>query len=639
METKHKALETVEIKSIDPATRTIWHTITREVPDRSGDVVRIAGMDAADFLKKPTVLVGHDYRSMDPLPIIGECVGFRQEGDRLYAGTRFLDTAGLSQKLADLVNDSWVLHSKGLLGWSIGFIPTEAEDIREGREVKGVNFKAWKLLEYSSVVIPAHQDALTNALKAGEITGEIVKYLAEPEEEMPPAAVVEPETKTAAPEPEPLAPAVVDEIPKPITQVEEKMNEIEKTVEPEAKVAVEPEVKAAPEPARKIMLGDKIRVRSMSEIHATPASGLNEVEQELQKLNDDALIVGTLLRVPPTATKLWNNTLSRSAALRKALDASTSTEGSEWVPTLLSADYIEKFRLEAKVAALFNDVAMPSNPYTLPYVGGLSASNFYLAAESTSDAPSSSTPSTPSSSSQTLTAKKLKARVLFSDELSEDSIIPILPMLRADLAKAGAEALEDVILNGDTTATHLDADVTDSRDRRKAFNGLRDMSALVTATKKDLATFSTATVASIFTAMGKYGIQPSKLAIICSAVGYNKLRLLTDVLTVDKYGANATILNGELGKFLGIPIIVTEYLREDANASGVYDGSTTTKSLLLGVHRPGFIIGTRGGVKLTFQAEGETDQNQLIMSFRKAFQPIWTPSATVQTIGLGYNFA
>jgi len=52
------------------------------------------------------------------------------------------------------------------------------------------------------------------------------------------------------------------------------------------------------------------------------------------------------------------------------------------------------------------------------------------------------------------------------------------------------------------------------------------------------------------------------------------------VRTVDKYGQFATVLNGELGKIDGIPVIVSEKIRENLNASGVYDGTTTTKTLL-----------------------------------------------------------
>jgi HK97 family phage major capsid protein len=266
----------------------------------------------------------------------------------------------------------------------------------------------------------------------------------------------------------------------------------------------------------------------------------------------------------------------------------------------------------------------------------MGASNFYYVGESLSDEATASPPTTPATGDQTLTAKKLKSRIYFSDELVEDSIVPVIETLRAELVTAGAEVIEDLILNGDTTAPHQDNDVVDTKDRRKAWSGIRKL--CPAGTKGSLATFTAAShVAAFIVLMGKYGINPADLAFITGGVGYNKFRALTEVLTVDKYGPQAVVLSGELGKLFGSPIIVSEYIRENLNATGVYDGSTTNKTEVIVVNRRGFMLGTRGGVKLTFKAEAEVDQNQLIMSFRKAFQPRWTPSSTVTTIAVGYN--
>ena len=165
--------KTVEGKavSVDEKRRTIRHRVTREVPDRVGDIVRIAGVDVSDFMKKPAVLYGHDYVGRDPLPVIGKCLGFTRSDDSLFAATKFLDPAEVSSKLGDLVNDLWVLNKGGLMGWSIGFLPLqEPERIIEGGHVVGRDFKAVSLLEYSNVLIPAHQDAINDALQKGLIS-------------------------------------------------------------------------------------------------------------------------------------------------------------------------------------------------------------------------------------------------------------------------------------------------------------------------------------------------------------------------------------------------------------------------------------------------------------------------------------
>jgi len=152
-----------EIRAVDVKSRTIWHPITREVPDRVGDIIELDGIDLKNFSRKPSVLYGHDYQGKDPVPVIAENVGFRREGNTLIAGTRFLNPKEVSSKLGDLVNDLWYLNTKKLLGWSVGFIPNmdRTENIMDAKDrVIGRRFKETELLEYSSVIIPCHQDAI-----------------------------------------------------------------------------------------------------------------------------------------------------------------------------------------------------------------------------------------------------------------------------------------------------------------------------------------------------------------------------------------------------------------------------------------------------------------------------------------------
>jgi hypothetical protein len=179
---KALAPEDIDIREINEKTRTIWHRISKEVKDRMGDIVRIDGIDTKNFRKKPTVLYGHNYAGLDPIPVIGSNIGFRKEGKSYYAGTRFLnpEEEKLSGKLADLVNDAWVLSRMKLIGWSIGFIPKETvplkEKVAETEEevTTGLDFKKSELLEYSLVLIPANQEAINDAVKKGLVTKGVI---------------------------------------------------------------------------------------------------------------------------------------------------------------------------------------------------------------------------------------------------------------------------------------------------------------------------------------------------------------------------------------------------------------------------------------------------------------------------------
>jgi len=238
----------------------------------------------------------------------------------------------------------------------------------------------------------------------------------------------------------------------------------------------------------------------------------------------------------------------------------------------------------------------------------------------------------------TFDAIKLACRVLTSTELEEDSVVAILPLLRDKIVSALAEAQEDATINGDTAGTHMDADVTAATDTRKAWDGYRKLT--LSGAKVDLATFNKTNLRAIRTAMGKYGVNPNNLAWVAGISVYNKMLGLDEVVTLDKYGPSATILTGELGKFDGIPIIVSEFVREDLNASGVQDGITTDKTVLPLVYRPALIYGDRRNItfKVSQELYMETDQEVAIATQRLDFQPV--QDATSETIvGLGYNIA
>ena len=226
MEIKHiNLIDDIEIKDVDEKKRIIWHKISKEMPDRMGDVVRVNGGDFKDYKKNPIVLYGHDYRSKDPLPVVGKNVGFKTEGKTLYAGTQFMDPNSdeMSQKWADLVNDLWLLNKKGLMGWSIGFIPdhkeTDEMKDKDGNFV-GYDFKRWTLYEYSNVIIPANQGAVNNMLEAGELRAKSFFDLA-----------VDLRGKSADVDPETLSIGTVED------EVKDELPVIIEPDEPEVKVA------------------------------------------------------------------------------------------------------------------------------------------------------------------------------------------------------------------------------------------------------------------------------------------------------------------------------------------------------------------------------------------------------------------
>lgn len=362
---------------------------------------------------------------------------------------------------------------------------------------------------------------------------------------------------------------------------------------------------------------------------------------EVQKEMDKIYILSTLLRKHPKELKSWSGFrkmfTEKADDFRKALDSSTAGGVDEWVPTEMSPQLVEKIRLQLKVAALFPVVPMASNPFELPVeIGDF---NSFGVDENTADGSGTEIPvgdTSNISSKCTFTAKGHKTRVLTSKEATEDSIVALMPLVERKIAFALAQGREDFVLNGDTAGTHEDSDTTSSTSRRKKWLGLRAMANDNTYTR-DLSTLAPETLLELRGDMGVYGVNPGDVAWITSIKGLIQLMKIDAVMTLDKIGPQAIIIQGMLGNVLGSPLIISEYVRTDLNASAVYQ-SGETKTVIYCVNRNAFAFGEKRRPTTEFFRElyATYDQNAMIATERVDFQPLF-PIATNRAINLGIN--
>ena len=56
-------------------------------------------------------------------------------------------------------------------------------------------------------------------------------------------------------------------------------------------------------------------------------------------------------------------------------------------------------------------------------------------------------------------------------------------------------------------------------------------------------------------------LKPGELAWIVGFKGMIEMMKLAELITMDKYGANASVLSGEVAKFFGSPVILSEFIR------------------------------------------------------------------------------
>lgn len=373
---------------------------------------------------------------------------------------------------------------------------------------------------------------------------------------------------------------------------------------------------------------------------AREQSILKQMPKEVISEIDEIFLLSQIMKCKPNQLKSWEAVKYDMGDFKKALDTSTAGGTSEWVPTRFSDQFFEFVRLETKVRSLFPVIPMPGNPYDLPI--GIGRMTSFKVTEQTADTGQDKVTvgdTSNLSNKTTLTAKNHGTRVLASHNVEEDAIVPILPYLRQEIIRALAEGAEDAIMNGDTAGSHEDTDISSATDRRKLWLGLRAMSN-DNGYKTDLgAEFSLTKLRQMRKNMGKYGVVPGRLALITGIAGYIKLLSLAEVVTVDKYGSNATVLSGELAKIDGIPIVVSEWVREVLDSTGIYNAAGT-KTVMHLVHRNGFVVGERREVvvRLLTELYAESDQDALLSIERVTFDPLY-PIATNRICEMGYNFA
>jgi len=402
----------------------------------------------------------------------------------------------------------------------------------------------------------------------------------------------------------------------------------------------------------------KVRAKAYDELmrhrvpsHETPAN--QEFLRDLQNKSDEALLVhqcalfsqkqyGTHEGMTSEEIRQSLDTTKELQEMQRvlgkemiAVDDTTAGQGSEWVPTGFSSQITLLTERELKVAALYDSFDMPQNPFDWPFatenIVGLRVAEVF-AAPTTYPPMASDYGAGKPTGKVTFDAVKIKSQVLLSGEFQEDAIRAALPWLRSELPKAHARALEDGIINGDSGAAHIDEDVTEvasgAGTAQVLWEGLRhyvmgtDMPTNMSvnaAADTGLATH-TLVPAAMKKMTAKYGGNPTDLALIFSHATWADALKNTNVLTLDKLGAQATILRGQLGQIFGIPIIVSEFVRTNLDTYGFWDSSSahahaSTSALL--TYRPGWKLGIRR--RPSFESvRVAQDDTQYMVSFMRA---------------------
>lgn len=267
-------------------------------------------------------------------------------------------------------------------------------------------------------------------------------------------------------------------------------------------------------------------------------------------------------------------------------------EGAEWIPDRPGTTLLSYMQMPRVVLSRFGLVPIEGNKLTNPFwTKGLQG--FIVGKPTAGDVdPATLRQSVGTTSDLAYTTVTLGVSTVADQDATEDSIIAFFPVMDGAIAQCLTDMREDAALNGDTTPTHADTGILSdgwladgrwtvsggSDDHRRSVIGVRHRalsdSATVSATTAKAST-------DLFQLRGKLtkGYSLSDLAFFCS-LEYLIYHALPDanLLTVDKYGAAATVVTGEVGRIGGVPIIPSEFYSAELTAAGIYDGVTKSKT-------------------------------------------------------------
>lgn len=320
---------------------------------------------------------------------------------------------------------------------------------------------------------------------------------------------------------------------------------------------------------------------------------------------------------PKTDLKIYKHIEKAPSEIKNSVQRAffdSPNSGAEFIPDEFKAELYETFKVPRNLRALMPVVEMQNNTMIIPRLGR-GARPFIKGAVST-DNPANYQASTILTESKTIAVKGFATRYVIDDGAAEDSALALMPILTRQIASDLEDAWEDCWINGDASGTLGDAmgswnvrsrwgstNLGGADDHRKAYDGLRQRAFAAATDAQGTAALATTTeILGRISSMAELGV--GNLYIICSPESMIKhLMANPDLLTIDKFGPNASLVTGSVASIFGHPVLMSRFLSADLAASGKFTGAGNSKTGILFYNAESFAQYQKRGVTV------ETDKN------------------------------
>ena len=572
--------------------------------DRAGDTISAEAWTKGglnNFEKNPIILFNHDYNKP-----IGRATGLKVTENGLELKAKISKSA--PDHVAQLVKE-------GILGaFSVGFRVKDADYLTE---TDGLKIKDAELFEVSVVSVPCNQAATFSLAKSFDSIEEYNEFkktfknsvdlagqsLAKDEDsfeasdapdgteksvqkEMTMSEVQTPEIDLEA-----FAKKVADETAAKIAirQAEEKA-----AAEAEAKAAqeaaeaeaakqaeVETVIKTGIESGAERLLADveaKLSEKDakIEEVIAQYKADLEEKNAEITAMRDSKRVFadrngsgdlskwgkdfmyGHLLGV--MTGKGWETSYSKNLMEKAGINyAANAGDIAQEVSTQIEKEIM----LELKLAQAFREITINSQTQVLPI-----QTDAGPAAWGSNTDTAGNLENRPQVTNVQYNAKQviLKATRLISttfmdNNIDEEVLVNLMPMLVESVARAHARAVDDAVLNGTSGGS-------------QAFDGLEALAGSNSFTTSVAAAGTGVVDAADFLSarklMGKYGMMPEDLIYVVSQKRYYDLIADAGFADITDVGSDvATKITGSVGSIFGTPVVVSDQLEAEGASATV----------------------------------------------------------------------
>ncbi len=599
--------------------------------DRANDVVPISVWEAGlkNYLKNPIILAQHDHD--DP---IGRMVEHKIDSKGLWIKARISAAA----EIFSLVKDGIVT------AFSIGFRVLDAE---YNSATERFVIKELELLEISVVSVPCNQNTLFNLSKSFKDDEEYKSFKAQFAIKGDSAKGLEAPASDASNNQKEWK---MD--PKELEQMLAKAaaDAAQRTADAIAKAQAEAAEKAAKEAAEKAAFDEKVKAAVAAQV-SVGQSGAEKLMAEMEKrLSDESAsskkamedLMGELKAKQEEITKMQSSKMQFGGRDQEAVSAADrekavllakimgkSIESTKFGQEMItkagphqasatwelevSLNMESEIRRKLVVAPLLRAINMKTNVMTIPVNPEAGTATWITNAQfGTTNSPGAA--QTHQLKEITLNAYKVSTMEYMNFEEEEDSLLILLPIVRDAMVRRVARAMDKAYLMGAGSGA----------DPVKGLS-IYDATSVVTPTNTGAATV--ANLRAMRKDLGAWGLDPADVTYIVSTEVYYDLLDDTLFQTMDKVGAQATLLTGQVGQIGNSPVLVSAEF--PTKAGGAATASTNIGALAFAAGN--FIAGNQRGLRFDTQDLAETQRKVMVASLRTGL------TQTTTNLGMGVS--